>query len=525
MRLHGLMNILFGSLVLYYTYYIPDLGRATESQKSVATTLYGYIFVLMIVVLAFNLITLFFNRKDKVLVLAYFVAIISSAFYVFDMKLISILYILAAFLILIQVLRENVIVQSNTVYLIMLSIVIAAIGIVGINVFTFNDKVNSLNKIENKDKIEYDEDFFKYVSVLDDSDFYLNVQKDGKWGYINLNGETKIDYKYDYASPFVTIEKFDKKFDIALVCEDNTASLILKNERVVFSYKNEINVNDLKGQLDKLKEIYTDVLKQEKKFEDCLYKPVTSNFSAIKRYEDQQYRYPFNSEYDISIMVSQTGGKNRYEFVKKGSDTIRVSIDCDYLPFDDQNLYVFSNGYLPFYSTEKNLQGWYTKATRRVEMEGNIQILEFFDDKILIKDYDENRYYFINENKEVISKKYLDIYVASGGFIVKNEDEKYEVIDSNFNSIMNLDCDVVLTNFLEMGILICSNIPDSIEFNEYNLPVNFSYKLINVNKSAIIGEDFSNLYDLINENNGQVDSFIDDIKDIKYYFIGEKYYK
>ncbi|MBR3133145.1 MAG: hypothetical protein IKG42_03630 [Clostridia bacterium] len=419
MPFHGLMNILFGLLVIFYSYYIPDMGRATENQKSVATTLYGYIFILMIVILIFNLVTLFFNRKDKILVLAYFVAIISSSFYFFDMKLIAVLYILAAFLILIQVLRENVIVQSNTIYLILLSIVIAAIGIVGINIFTYNDKVSNLDKIDNKENIEYDEDFFKYVSVLEDNDLYLNVQKDGKWGYINLKGDTKIDFKYDYASPFIEIEKYDKKFEVALVCEGNTASLILKNERVVFSYKNSINVNDLQAQLDRLNEIYSNVLKQDGKFEDCFYKPVTKNISSIKRYENQPYRYPFNTDYDISITVSQTGGKNRYEFVKKGSDTIRVSIDCDNLDFDEQNLYVFSNGYLPFYSTDNRLQGWYTKATRRVEIEGNIQILEFFDNKILVKDYDENKYYFINENKDIISEKYLDIYVAEGRIYCK----------------------------------------------------------------------------------------------------------
>ena len=172
------MNFLFGLLVIFYSIQIPDLGRATEQQKNVASELYQYIFIVMLVVLFFNLINLWFNRKDRILVLGYMVAIISSSFYVFDMKLIAILYILAAFLIEIQVLRENVIVQTNTFYLIILSIAIAAIGLVAINCFTYKDKVNKLTKIENIDKIEYDEEFFKYVSELDDHDLYFNVQKD-----------------------------------------------------------------------------------------------------------------------------------------------------------------------------------------------------------------------------------------------------------------------------------------------------------------------------------------------------------
>lgn len=517
------MNFLFGLLVIFYSIQIPDLGRATEQQKNVASELYQYIFIVMLVVLFFNLINLWFNRKDRILVLGYMVAIISSSFYVFDMKLIAILYILAAFLIEIQVLRENVIVQTNTFYLIILSIAIAAIGLVAINCFTYKDKVNKLTKIENIDKIEYDEEFFKYVSELDDHDLYFNVQKDGKWGYINYKGEQKIDYKYDYASCFVEIEKFNKKFEVALVCSDDTANLILKNERVVFSYKNDVNVNDLEGQYEKLKMIYKDILKQEGDFESFIKKPITENFTGIEAYPNESYRYPYNQDYDIGITISQNG-KNRYEFVKKGSDTTRVSINCDYLPFDEKYLYVYSNGYLPFYWTSENIQGWYTVGTERVEIEGNVQILEFYGDKILVKDYNEGKYYFIDTNKKIISPKYLDIYVYDKGYIVRYENGIYAVVDKEFNEIMNLESNIVDTSFLDMGILICGNIPEYIEFNEYNLPTNLSYKLININERAIIGEGFNNLYCIINKKSSTLENFIDDITDVEYHFIGEKYY-
>lgn len=89
--------------------------------------------------------------------------------------------------------------------------------------------------------------------------------------------------------------------------------------------------------------------------------------------------------------------ENRYEFIKQDNPTTKVSIDCDNLKFDSNNLYVYSNGFLPFYKQSENIQGWYTKTTQRVEFEGNIQILEFYDDNILIKDYDNNIVYFADE--------------------------------------------------------------------------------------------------------------------------------
>ena len=38
-----------------------------------------------------------------------------------------------------------------------------------------------------------------------------NVKIDGKYGYINQNGETVIDFKYDYASPFIKIVQYNKE--------------------------------------------------------------------------------------------------------------------------------------------------------------------------------------------------------------------------------------------------------------------------------------------------------------------------
>ncbi len=84
------------------------------------------------------------------------------------------------------------------------------------------------------------------------------------------------------------------------------------------------------------------------------------------------------------------------------------------------NLYVYSNGFLPFYKQSENIQGWYTKNdSKELNLKKYIQILEFYDDNILIKDYDNNIVYFADELGNQISPSYKDIFVLDDAYIVK----------------------------------------------------------------------------------------------------------
>ena len=55
------------------------------------------------------------------------------------------------------------------------------------------------------------------------TDAYINVKKDGKFGYINQNGKIVIDFSFDFASPFVLINEYDKTFEVALVSENGSS--------------------------------------------------------------------------------------------------------------------------------------------------------------------------------------------------------------------------------------------------------------------------------------------------------------
>lgn len=533
----GGMNFVFGILALLFKFYLPSLSVATQQEIKVVTEVNSYVFILMIVVALFNFVTLIFNCKDKIFLFSYVLAILSSCFYFLDFNYIGVLYILAALLIEIQVLRENVIFTNSTIYIVCVSVVIVAIGIAAVNLLTYKDRVEKIVKQEAKGYVEYQESYFKNISVLDeDAEFYINVKRDGKWGYVNSNGDVKIDFEYDYASPFITISKYDKNFDIALVCKDDVSSIILKNKRNVMTFKNEISIDDYDAQFQKLKDLYVDTFKQTDDIENNINLVDTSNMKSIDAYEGFSYRYPFNDEYDIYITVSQIGGKNRYEFLKKDNPNIKVSIDCDNLKFDERHLYVFSNGYLPFYKTSENIQGWYTKETKRVEINGNIQILDFFDQNILMKDYDSETVYFANEGGERISPVYKDIFVLNEMYIVKNEENKYIIIDKNFNKVLDIEYDYMNPILLNKGILICANLPAKVNFNSYGFPNNINYDLIdvygkkitlkNVDGSVIDNPSYTEVFYLSNKKTvSNYDSYISNLTDIKYDFVGDEFYK
>ena len=80
----GLMNLLYGAVVLFFNFYMPNTARATEQELIVINEISSFIFILMIVVLIANFITLLFNYKDKVFLFSYILAIASSSFYFLD---------------------------------------------------------------------------------------------------------------------------------------------------------------------------------------------------------------------------------------------------------------------------------------------------------------------------------------------------------------------------------------------------------------------------------------------------------
>ena len=162
---------------------------------------------------------------------------------------------------------------------------------------------------------------------------------------------------------------------------------------------------------------------------------------------------------------------------------------------------------------------------KRVEVEGDIQILDFFENNILVKDYNTNVEYFINEAGDIVSDKYLDIYVYDNGYIVKKTNGKYTLINKKFKQIINKEFDYINPKFIDYGFLICANLPKSITFNKNGMPTNINYSLMDMSGKVYSG-GYTNIYNIIEKKSEElpINDYLYNLTDIEYNFIGEEFY-
>ena len=60
---------------------------------------------------------------------------------------------------------------------------------------------------------------------------------------------------------------YNKNFEIALVCEGQKSSIIMKNQRVVKTYVSESDNEDYEAKIKELEDFYKNTLRQENEME------------------------------------------------------------------------------------------------------------------------------------------------------------------------------------------------------------------------------------------------------------------
>lgn len=326
-------------------------------------------------------------------------------------------------------------------------------------------------------------------------------------------------------------------FDIALVCEDGSSKIILKNERVVMSYRSESSDDNYDAKWQELEQIYEETLGQgtNKIMTEAPF--ITENINKVPVYNEEfeteyTYRYDYNEEYDVIITKSNLGLGDKYELAKKEDLDIRIDLNANDLAYDEENLYLFSNGTIPFYDISNREQGWFTNYGKKTSMTGKAQILDFFDDRILIKNYNNKTVYFIDENGEMLSEAYRNIYVTQDKerYIVKTTENKYKVIDKDYNKLIESEYDVFDPYLANYGVYIVANIEDDIEFNDYGF-AKMNFSLINANGDVLIDnveQAYKNYYQISKDKSTaystRYSQFLDKLKAIEYHFVGDNFY-
>ncbi len=531
----GSMNILFGLLLSIYTIYIPqEIQELTIQELSVTQIILKAIYIVLVIVIGIDAFEYHYNRDNSRMKTGYLLGIFAISFVIIKEPLIASFSIISGIIVIFQTMKDNSVdIDSTTAISIVALIVLSIVTLIAVSVL-YKSIGQSIKRKQNEDNQEYTSDYFKYITELEIEDVYINIKKDGKYGYINQKGDIVIDFVYDYASPFVNITAFNKDFQVALVCEDKTSYIILKNQRKVMSYRAESANDNYEAKRQELQDIYKNTLGQGGIMQTEIENQ-TAKMQKAPRYEELSdeytYRYDYNDQYDIIITQSNLGLGDKFELAKKDNINVRMNLDCTNLDYDENYVYLYSNRTIPFFDLSAKEQGWFTNYGKKNIMTGKAQILDFIDDKILIRNYNDNTIYFIDANGNILSDIYTDIYIAEDGYIVKSGNGKYRVINKEFHKIFEEEFDMIDPSLAQYGMYICANTNEAINFNDYGF-AKMNCKLLNSQGQTImegIQQVYGKFYQISNDKSvpyvTRYEEFLNHLKNLEFHFVGDKFYE
>ena len=536
----ALLNILLGILMIIYSFKIPqDMTELTVQENQIVSILKLVLYIIIGCTTVFNVIQYFINNQNQSRRTGYLISFFAVTYFIVKHEIVGGIAIAGGVFIIYGNFKEKWMELNNIGFISIISVImVACLCMIGM-CFIYKNIGAYIIKKQNENELAYNPEYFRYVTELDISDVYINVKKDGKYGYINSKGEVVIDFKYDFASPFVKISSYNKNFDVALVCLDGRSQVILKNERVVMSYRTESLDNDYESKIAELIDIYTNTMKQQDdmKFEILEKKDSMTRIPVYQeKSEEYTYRYVYNETYDILVTQSNMGLGDTYELAKKDDLSFRIKLDCEKIDYDENYLYIYSNGNIPFYERSMKKQGWFTNYGRKVVLNGDGQILEFVKGNILLKDHKQNIIYFINDNEDeinIISPMYKEIFLCSEDkYIVKKNNNKYSIINGEFESIIDEEWDFIDLSLLSQGLVIFGNTNGVINFNEYNYADNIKLKIYDLDGNVIFenaGQVYNTYYEISDDENqkyaDRYSDFLNNLKKMNVEFVGDEFYK
>ena len=233
----------------------------------------------------------------------------------------------------------------------------------------------------------------------------IKAKKNGKWGYINSNENTVIDFKYDDCSEFIEIldSSTNNKYYIAAVSEGNEIIIITNNGNQIASYKNK--KIDYKVGASSIPYGLRDYLRDNAKSLNISVKFNESKYDSRYSYYGTEKEVKYNSSSDwgynsnediLSFDISNNIGKDLELKYNTKTENVtyngrKVSIDGNLYIYkeDDENNYyskydynyidTYLNGYVPIYNFEKEQFGWIDLKGQTHYINGKIQILDFND--------------------------------------------------------------------------------------------------------------------------------------------------
>ena len=226
----------------------------------------------IVLVIFLSLVSIVFaiaNRNENGLRNSYLLFPLTILNFVLPHTFFSILTLISGILVIYFTLKKNY-VAIDSYFIFSIFIIISIVIVLFIFSTFFIPQITNLIKEEVEKEIgivKYDEEFFKYITPITDEPAYisLSILEDGKkqYGYIDNKGNTKINFEYDFVTPFYRIKVYDKEFLVAAVSKEEITEVILKNKRVVMSYVSEFEHYDYIQKTKEFENILKNIFKQK----------------------------------------------------------------------------------------------------------------------------------------------------------------------------------------------------------------------------------------------------------------------
>ena len=258
----GILNIILGLLLIMYVWYMLHNNKLelTRHQRFVMNIEHNIIFGISVVICFINFVFSIFNMKKGYYFVFYLFSLVGIITFFTPTYIYPIFTIISGILIIRTLSKNNYIEKDNFFASTIIIIMMGIIGLSAISLSQYKKIAEYIKKREDINLTAYNPEYFKYVEEIPDKSMYINLKLNGKYGYINKFGETKIDFKYDYATPFYKIKAYDKTFEIAAVSNKNITDVIMKNERKVMSYNSEYSNEDHEGKREEFLKVIKDVI-------------------------------------------------------------------------------------------------------------------------------------------------------------------------------------------------------------------------------------------------------------------------
>ena len=315
----------------------------------------------------------------------------------------------------------------------------------------------------------------------EDDDYYLAVEYNEKWGYINFEGIEKIEPQYDsVAEKFIKVKLDNGDLSISLAKQQDKYYVITKNNQKIeidckndftkFSNENEDIINRpeetkmlffLIFLLDKIDISYD--FDSEELLNSSLFFYVGDKQSIDIDYDKNFNCFLYkNKSYILKIQYHELEDDEMYfdyyvtkvSVIKGEEETTNNEFVPIYETNDGYEIKLYDDGYIPFCNLEESVQGWYDKEGNRIALNGKFEIINVRNNIVILKNFDKtnefDNYIFIDFNNNILLQA-KEVKILEDGYLIHDSSDKYGIYDDSIN-LISKEYDDVSSEIEENGL-------------------------------------------------------------------------